>query len=85
MRWKRYRFGTYATDWRPLVCNPQYPFWNSGESNNTNGEYSIIIAYLPADEELLKYWDDAFDIKFTEEEKINFTPRFPRPENYVES
>ena len=47
------------------------------------GEYSVIIAYLPKDEDLLKYWDDAFDVEFTEEESISFSDRFPKPSYFV--
>ena len=37
-----------------------------------------------SDEDLLKYWDDAFDVEFTEEESISFSDRFPKP-SYFES
>ena len=85
-KWKRYRLKTYAvTDYRPLVFNEKYPFWCSGYGENSNGEYAVIIAYLPKDEDLLKYWDDAFEVEFTEEESISFSSRFQKPEYFVES
>jgi hypothetical protein len=80
--WKRYRFKTYAVDdYRPLIFNPKYPWWCSGEGE----DHAVIIAYLPEDEDLLKYWDDAFDVEFTEEQEITFSGRFPRPDYFEES
>jgi len=84
MNWKRYRLKTYAvSDNRPLIFNPKYPWWCSGYGEDDRGEYSVIIAYLPKDEDLLKYWDDAFDVEFTEEESISFSDRFPKPSYFV--
>jgi len=84
--WKRYRFKTYAVkDNRPLIFNPKFPWWCSGYGEEGKKEVSIIICFLPKDEDLLKYWDDAFDIEFTEEETITFTSRFSKPEYFVES
>lgn len=78
--WRRYRFKTHAVkDYRPLIFNPKYPWWCSGEGES----YVIIIAYLPEDEDLLKYWDDAYNIDFTEEDKIEFSGRFPKPDYFV--
>lgn len=85
MEWKRYRFKTYAVeDNRPLIYNPKYPCWCSGYGEDETGEYSVMIAYLPSSEDLCVYWDDAFDIEFTKEQKITFSGRFPKPENFVE-
>jgi hypothetical protein len=79
--WKRYRFYTKSVDdYRPLVFNPKYPWWCSGYADDA----AVIVAYLPADEDLLKYWDDAFDIDYTEEDKIKFSDRFAKPEYYIE-
>jgi len=86
MKWKRYRFKTYAVkDCRPLIFNPKYPWWCSGEGENEIGEYATIIAYLLIDEKLSKYWDDAFDIEFTLEKKIIFSDRFSKPNYFVKS
>ena len=82
--WKRYRFKTSSVaDYRPLIFEPKYPWWCSGTSGD--GKTATIIAYLPEDEDLLKYWDDAEDIDFTEETEITFSGRFPKPSYYVES
>lgn len=73
--WRRYRFKTYAEDYRPLIFNPAYPRWCSGYGE----DYAIIIAYLPETADLSIYWDDAADITFTDEDKIVFSDRFPKP------
>ena len=84
--WKRYRFFTYAVDdYRPLVFNPKYPWWCSGYGGDGDEEHSVIIAYLPKDEDLLKYWDDAFNIEFTEEDEITFSSRFEKPDYFIKS
>jgi hypothetical protein len=80
--WKRYRFKTHSTeDYRPIIFNPHYPWWCSGYGK----DYAVIIAYLPSSEDLLKYWDDAFDIDFTKEESIEFPDRFPKPDYFKDS
>ena len=79
MKWRRYRFYTRAVDdYRPLLFNPAYPWWNSA----TTDDAVIIVAYLPANEPLERYWDDAFDVDYTEEENITFSSRFPMPDYY---
>lgn len=81
MTWRRYRFSTHATDdYRPLVFNPHYPWWCSASADDA----VTIVTYLPVDEPLAHYWDDAFDVTYTEEERITFSSRFPRPEYFVE-
>ena len=82
--WKRYRFKTYAVeDYRPLVFNPKYPWWCSGFGGDMG--HAVIVAYLPPDEDLLKYWDDAFDVDVEDREEITFTDRFPQPAYFEES
>lgn len=82
MKWKRYRFYTKSVeDYRPLVFNPAYPWWCSA----TGDGFVVIVAYLPSDEPLAQYWDDASDVTYTDEETITFSSRFPRPEYYRES
>jgi len=80
--WKRYRFETASVDdYRPLIFNPKYPWWCSGYHGDMSK--AIIVAYLPSDEDLKKYWDDAEEITFTEEKEITFSDRFPKPEYFV--
>ena len=80
MKYKRYRFYTNsANDPRPLVDlkTIQMPYWVSGYT--INFEKAIIICYLPAEENLLKYWDDAHDIDVQDRDEITYTDRFPKP------
>lgn len=78
----RYRFKTKSTkDYRPLIFNPAYPWWCTGHA--ANGSYVTIVFYLPESENLLKYWDDAYDIDYEENVEIQFTDRFPKAEWYT--
>lgn len=80
-KWIRYRFNTKSLgDCRPLIFNPKFPWWCSGEGE----DYAVIVAYLPKGEPLKKYWDDAFDVTEEEHDKITFTDRFPKPTYFVE-
>jgi len=82
-KWRRYRFYTKSVeDFRPLIFNPKYPWWCSGEAGD--GSYAIIIAYLPIEECLTKYWDDAYEIDYTDHDAIEFSGRFPKPKYFVE-
>lgn len=81
MRLIRYRFKTNAVDdFRPLVDmkDIQMPWWCSGEA--MDGSYVIIICYLPEDETLEKYWDDAYDIESDSCSEIKYTDRFHKPD-----
>lgn len=78
----RYRFKTNAVyDPRPLIdmAPIKMPWWCTGFSQTTN-EYAVIVCYLPEDEPLAKYWDDAFDIEAEIVGEIKYTDRFPKPE-----
>lgn len=80
MKYKRYRFYTNsAKDPRPLVDlkTIQMPYWISGYTGDM--KKAIIICYLPAEENLLKYWDDAHDIDTQDRDEITYTDRFPKP------
>ena len=84
--WKRYRLKTYSVeDSRPLIFDARYPSWCSGYGEDQKGEYAVMVVYLPEGEDLLKYWDDAFDVDVEDREEITFTDRFPKPSYYVES
>ena len=79
--WIRYRLQTKSVDdYRPLIFNAKYPWWCSGTAGD--GSAATIIAYLPKGEDLLKYWDDAYDITQTEHEEIEFSSRFPKPKYF---
>ena len=79
----RYRFKTKSVeDWRPLIDLKDIgmPYWCSGEGGCGSDSYAIIICYLPNDEDLLKYWDDAYDIDVQYVDDIEYSSRFPKPE-----
>lgn len=74
----KYRFKTRAVDdYRPLedMAEISCPWWCSGESD----EYAVIICYLPKNEDLFKYWDDAYEIEAIGVDEITYTDRFPKP------
>ena len=75
--WKRFRFRAALPDYRPVKWPPLGPYWCSGEGD----DYSIIIAYLPANREkdLREFWPEAASIEFTEETEISYSDRFPKP------
>lgn len=80
--WKRYRFYTKAIkDYRPLIFNPKYPWWCSGFGD----KHAVIVAYLPEHEDLYEYWDDAYNVEYSEHDKIEFSSRFPKPKYFVET
>lgn len=77
---KRYRFKTNSVDdFRPLVdmSSINMPWWCTGESGD--GKYATIVCYLPPEEDLMKYWDDAYDIDAEDVEEIKYSSRFPKP------
>ena len=79
MIWRRYRFETKSVeDYRPLKFNPCYPWWCSGYGDNT----ATIIAWLPDNEDLYQYWDDADNVDYQEHNEIKFSDRFPKPEYF---
>ena len=84
-RWRRYRLKTYAEDFRPIAFNPHYPWWCSGHGGDDGDEYHVIVAWLPVGEKIQKYWDDAFDVEFSDHDAIAFTDRFAKPAYYKES
>ena len=75
-----YRFKTKAVDdYRPLVdmADIGMPYWCTGFA--ADNSYATIVCYLPQNEDLLKYWDDAYDIDSEERAEITYTDRFPKP------
>ena len=56
-----------------------------GGISSRHNAFNTIIAYLPKSEDLKQYWDDAFNVDFTEHKEIIFTDRFPKPDYFVSS
>lgn len=80
MKLKWYRFKTKAVDdYRPLVDmkDIQMPWWCTG--GVIDDSYVIIVCYLPDNEPLEKYWDDAYDIDSKEVNEIKYNSRFSKP------
>ena len=82
---KRYRFRTKSVeDFRPLIdlATIKMPYWCTGYGLNGDFEddNAIIVCYLPEDEDLFKYWDDAYDIESEVVDTIKYSDRFPKPD-----
>lgn len=76
-----YRFKTKSVqDYRPLIDMKeiQMPWWCTGSAMDSS--YVIIVCYLPKNEDLSKYWDDAYDINSESRTEIIYTDRFQKPE-----
>ena len=77
----RYTFKTKSVDdFRPLIDMEeiQMPYWCTGFAEDNS--YAIIVCFLPKEEDLYKYWDDAYDIESEERTDITYTDRFPKPD-----
>jgi len=85
-KWKRYQFSTKLVgECNPLISNPQFPWWVSGTGSDSDCDFTVIVAYLPHNDPIYRYWNDAFDIAFTREDEINFSDRYPKPDDFIES
>jgi hypothetical protein len=89
--WHRYRFETRGVDDpRPGIFPPPGPSWITGYASADGVDdgqgvnRAIVVAYLPPDEPLTRYWPDAEAVEWTEEEAITFTSRFPKPDWWAE-
>jgi len=75
---KKYRFETKSVDdYRPLIDTKdiQMPWWCSG----TGDDHATIVCYLPDEEDLIDYWDDAYNIEIEEVDEIKYSSRFAKP------
>jgi hypothetical protein len=73
--WIRYRFHCNEEDPRPVIFPPPGPWWCTGFGE----DYALVVAYLPVEIPLTKYWPEATEVESTEEDGINFSERFPVP------
>lgn len=65
-------------DYRPLKWPIKYPYWCSGESEDS----FVLVAYVDSIEELKELWPEASDIEYSEEDEVSFSSRFPKPDWY---
>lgn len=77
-QWIRYRFQANYEDFRPVVWPPLGPYWCTGYAGDSS--FSIVVAYLPKGEDLLKFWPEAKDVDQEDRDEILFTDRFAQPE-----
>ena len=81
-KWIKYIFHTYSVgNTTPVYFIKEYPWWES----SSNGKVTVMHAWLPAGEDLLKYWPDAHTINSFEHEKIQFDARYQKPSWFIES
>ena len=74
----RSRFQANAEDYRPVKFPPPHPFWCTGYAGDES--YSIIVAYVDSEDQLLEYWPEAENIDLSEADEYFFSDRFPKPE-----
>ena len=77
-KWLRCRFHANLNDYRPVLWPPPGPYWCSGVGD----DYSIVIAYVRSEEQLMEYWPEASEIDSEERDEITYTDRFPKPKWY---
>lgn len=67
----------YPNDYRVAEWPPPGPYWCSGYNSD---DHPYVIAFVPDEATLLRYWPEAEDIDAEPVESIDYTSRFPRPE-----
>ena len=68
-----------GNDYRPVKWPIKYPYWCSGESDDS----FILVAYAEDEDSIKELWPEAYDINVLEKDtEIRFTLRFPKPEWY---
>ena len=89
MLWCRFNdpFTECDNDYRPVIWPIKYPYWCSGETENS----FTIIAYVENLDELYKQWpelknlsEDITNLETEEVEEVEFYGRFQKPSWYVE-
>lgn len=68
-----------GNDYRPVKWPIKYPYWCSGESDDS----FILVAYAEDEDNIKELWPEAYDINVLEKDtEVKFTSRFPKPEWY---
>lgn len=66
-------------DYRPVKWPIKYPYWCSGESDDS----FILVAYAEDEDSIKELWPEAYDINVLEKDtEVKFTLRFPKPKWY---
>lgn len=66
-------------DYRPVKWPIKYPYWCSGESDDS----FILVAYAEDEDNIKELWPEAYDINVLEKDtEVKFTLRFPKPKWY---
>lgn len=72
------RFKDCNGDYRPIKWPIKYPYWCTGESNDS----FTLIAYADSMEQITGLWPEAYDIEIKEVDEIKFSDRLRKPEWY---
>lgn len=72
----RARFHANENDFRSINWPVKYPYWCSGYGD----DYSVVVAYVESEEEIITNWPEANNIDVEEVDKIIFTSRFKKPD-----
>lgn len=65
-----------GNDYRPVKWPIKYPYWCSGESDDS----FILVAYAEDEDNIKELWPEAYDINVLEKDtEVKFTSRFPKP------
>jgi hypothetical protein len=76
-KYLRVRFHANEEDYRCIKFPPPGPYWCSGYGE----DYSVIVAYVKTEAQILEFWPDATEVEILQErDEIIFTDRFPRPD-----
>lgn len=63
-----------GNDYRPVKWPIKYPYWCSGESDDS----FILVAYAEDEDSIKELWPEAYDINVLEKDtEVKFTLRFP--------
>ena len=82
------RVGEVGGDFRPTTWPILYPYWCTGEGlgpsiyGDEDVKCFVMVAYAEDEDQLMRWWPEAFDLSVTKVDKIEFTDRFPKPKWY---
>lgn len=74
------KFEDCGNDYRPVKWPIKYPYWCTGESNDS----FVIVAYADDIAQIKELWPEAYNIETEEAKTMVFNSRFPKPNWYKE-